>query len=106
VGIPLFSYFLIEYILPKYNWLMQEIISHKEGATTEDLLGTSQVLTAITSKMGVVLVCGSVAALVAAAGATIWLVFASRRATLREVNANLAEISVQLRRLQSPASER
>jgi hypothetical protein len=35
-----------------------------------------------------------------AASSTIWLVFATRRATLRQVNAQLAEISEQLRQIQ------
>ena len=35
-----------------------------------------------------------------AALTTVWLVFASRRATLRQVNAQLAEISDQLRQIQ------
>jgi hypothetical protein len=35
-----------------------------------------------------------------AALSTVWLVFASRRATLRQVNAQLAEISEQLRQIQ------
>jgi len=52
------------------------------------------------------------AATLSAAIATVWLVFASRRATLRQVNMQLAEISEQLRQLQqalakppSPAGE-
>ena len=44
----------------------------------------------------------SVAALTLAALGTVALVFASRRATLRQVSASLAEISEQLKRLQKP----
>ena len=32
--------------------------------------------------------------------ATVWLVLTTRRATLRQINASLAEISMQLRQLQ------
>jgi hypothetical protein len=43
-------------------------------------------------------------ALTLAALSTIWLVLLTRRATLREVNANLAAIAEQLRRLQPSAA--
>jgi hypothetical protein len=60
-------------------------------------------VTEVTAKLSIILVCGSVAALLLAAGATIWLVFATRRTTIREVNANLTAIADQLRRLNHPA---
>src|SRR4029079_6064387 len=44
VGIPLFSYFLIEFIVPKYNWLMHQIISPPENPDTRQLLETSDII--------------------------------------------------------------
>lgn len=44
----------------------------------------------------------SFAVLVVAGLATVQLVFGSRRATLRQINANLLQISEQLKRLQPP----
>ena len=48
-------------------------------------------------KLSIVLVSGSVLVLLLAAWATVMLVFASRRATLRQVNANLVEIAARLK---------
>jgi hypothetical protein len=103
VGIPLFTGIFVEFVLPKYNWVMQEIITHKEGASPTEMLEASQKINDVTAKLGIVLVCGSIGALLMAASSTIWLVFATRRSTLREVNANLAEIAAQLKRLQPGA---
>ncbi len=50
-----------------------------------------------------VLVCFSVGVATAAALCTVLLIFASRRATLRQVNASLIQIAEQLKRL-SPAA--
>lgn len=47
------------------------------------------------------IIMASIVALLLAALCTVWLVLSSRRATLRQVNAQLAEIAEQLRRLQS-----
>lgn len=51
---------------------------------------------------GTVIVAVSVATLTLAALGTVLLVFASRRATLRQVNASLVEISEQLKQLRQP----
>ena len=49
---------------------------------------------------------GALAAVVLlAAGSTVWLVVTSRRATLRQINVQLAEISQQLRQLQTAATK-
>jgi hypothetical protein len=45
-------------------------------------------------------IAGLAAILLLAAVSTVWLVFATRRATLRQVNAQLREISEQLRQIQ------
>ena len=99
LGIPLFTAIFVEFVLPRYNWVMQEMITHQEGADPKDMLNASNKIMFVTAKLGISLVCGSVGALLLAAGAPIWLVFATRRATLREVNANLAAISGQWKRL-------
>jgi hypothetical protein len=49
---------------------------------------------------GTVFLAGSSLLILLAALSTIMLIFASRRATLRQVNANLLEVSEQLRQLQ------
>jgi hypothetical protein len=41
----------------------------------------------------------SIGVLALAAGSTVWLVLATRRATLRQINASLLEISEQLKQL-------
>jgi hypothetical protein len=106
VGIPLFTYVLVFYIWPASNALMQEVITHQRGIEPQDLEKSWFALTAFTAKASILLVSGSVIAFLLAAGATIWLVFATRRATLREVNANLAEIAEQLRRLGVPGQSK
>ena len=47
-------------------------------------------------------VAGALVGLVLAGITTVWLILASRRATIRHVNACLVEISEQLKRLQPP----
>jgi len=103
LGIPVCSFLYLEYMFPMINWVLKQVITRETDKTPQELADTAQMLVHHTLKVGTVLVTGSVIALLAAAACTIWLVFAARRATLREVNANLAEISEQLRRLR-PAS--
>ncbi len=52
-----------------------------------------------TFAMGTLLIAVSVGVLAAAALSTVFLLFASRRATLRQVSANLLEVSEQIRQL-------
>jgi hypothetical protein len=54
-----------------------------------------------TAGAGIIL--ASIIALLLAAICTVLLISASRRATLRQINANLLEISDQLKRLQPPS---
>src|SRR5262245_16801852 len=49
LGIPLFTYIFVEFILPKYNWVMQEIITHKEGADPQAMLEASQIINQVTA---------------------------------------------------------
>jgi hypothetical protein len=53
----------------------------------------------ISFKMGSVVITMAVGALSLAGLCTLWLVVATRRATLRQVNANLVEITEQLKQL-------
>jgi hypothetical protein len=61
------------------------------------------ILTAFLGKLGLFVTLG-VAALGLATIASVYLVIAGRRATLRQVNASLLEISEQLKRLAMPAA--
>jgi hypothetical protein len=101
-GIPLFFVLYVTFIQPKAVDVLQEIITHRRGYPVPELANTANQVLFITLKLGIVLVTGSVFTLLLAACATVMLVFAARRATLRQVNANLAEISEQLRRAQPP----
>jgi hypothetical protein len=106
IGIPVCSFLYLEYMFPMINWVMQQIITGESEKTPQQLADTAEFLVHHTLEVGTYLVTGSVILLLAAAGCTIWLVFAARRATLREVNANLAAIAEQLRRLAgNPAKE-
>src|SRR5436190_1404287 len=96
-GIPLFFGLFAYFILPKANLVLREMITHDQGYTPEHLTRVAEVLLLSTAKLGILLVSGSVLVLLLAAWATVGLVFASRRATLRQVNANLLKIESQLR---------
>jgi hypothetical protein len=60
----------------------------------------------IAFKMVSVLIAMSVGVLAAAALSTVFLLFASRRATLRQVSANLLEVSEQIKRLREAMAAR
>jgi hypothetical protein len=82
--------------VPKYFALQRDIDNGRVGPEErqrrqEDYLGGFQI--------GLCVVAGSVAALALAALFTFLLVLASRRATLRQVNASLIAISEQLKEL-------
>ena len=98
--IPLYFTFFALFILPKANWVMQETITHKSGIDPQRLASDAQIVLQVTARIGIGVVSGSVITLLLAAWATVALVFAARRSTLRQVNANLTEIAEQIRRLQ------
>ena len=104
IGIPLFYFLFCELVLPKFLQFMQELITHRDRVDPNVLAGAANAIFAATLRIGILTVSASVAALLLAAGGTVWLVFATRRATLREVNANLAAVAEQLRQLQ-PGTE-
>lgn len=73
------------------------------------VMPVDQVVSAQTSNLQAWEICteiiaASFIALTLAALSTVWLVLLSRRATLREVNTNLAAISEELRRLRASAA--
>lgn len=81
-------------VYPKFHKLFQDAGGMKGGTA-------QQVLTAMTYvvAMGTTAVAGAVGALAVSALCTVLLLFTSRRATLRQVNARLLEISEQIKAL-------
>jgi hypothetical protein len=71
---------------------------------TPEMRGAAQFKAQIMFQMITVGVTASVGVLSFAALATVFLVLASRRATLRQINASLLEISEQLKALRQPGS--
>jgi hypothetical protein len=84
-------------IVPKANALMR---AANEGDSRLDQ-GTTVFAKALS--MGVAITVGTVGLLSLATLGTVALVFASRRATLRQINLSLLDISNQLRELQRSA---
>jgi len=66
---------------------------------TPEMLKEAELKAHIVSRMITVGITASVGVLALAAGSTVLLVLASRRATLRQINASLLEISEQLKAL-------
>ena len=66
---------------------------------TPEMLKEAELKAHIVSRMITVGITASVGVLALAAGSTVLLVLASRRATLRQINASLLEISEQLKGL-------
>jgi hypothetical protein len=97
--IPLYFTFFALFILPKANWVMQKTITHQADVEPARLASDAQMVLQVTARIGIAVVTASVITLLLAAWATVALVFAARRATLRQVNANLTEIAEQIRRL-------
>jgi hypothetical protein len=83
-------------LYPKQKQLLRDIELGKISAETRE--GVERFHWMVVEKATVV-VAGLVAILALAAIGTVLLVLASRRATLRQVNANLLEISEQLKQL-------
>jgi hypothetical protein len=83
---------------------LQQEVKQPTGRLTPAQIEQQLEQAAIAFKMGSVFITMAVGALTLAALCTVLLVLASRRATLRQVNANLVEISEQLKQLrQAPA---
>lgn len=92
VGVFLWVWYFLTYLEPKL-WV------HAYAQETEGLKGIAGFWVMVGSVTAWSI--GTLAAtILTAAITTIWLVLASRRATLRQVNAQLTEISEQLRQIQ------
>ena len=96
-GIPAFFAVFMGFIFPKMDAVLAEMITHQRGMDPARLADSAHMVLLAASKLSVVVVSGSVLTLLLAAGGTMMLVFASKRATLRQVNANLAEIAELIR---------
>lgn len=88
--------FVLLSLYPKQQALMRDLQRGNLSETDRDHI--QQVLWMVTEK-ATVMVAVSVGALVLAALGTVLLVHTSKRATIRQLNASLLEISEQLRRL-------
>ena len=77
---------------------------HQAGEGSLDQPNTPFLMLAKVTAVSMVCGCLSFVVLVGAGLATVLLVFRSRRATLRQINANLLVISEQLKRLQAPSA--
>jgi hypothetical protein len=89
-------YLFFEYLVPRLHWIAREPERFQQAQDRE-------VWVVIGEWVGLVLG-GSFVALLVAALATVLLVLATRRATLRQINANLSAIAEQLRQLQQGLS--
>jgi hypothetical protein len=84
------------FIMPMQALLVKQI---EEGKVTPGQRDEAQRLVLVGFMKGTLLIACSVAVMAVAALATVFLIQASRRATLRQVNASLLEISEQLKLL-------
>ena len=96
-GIPLFFALFMAFIFPKADRVLHDITLRPPGTDPQRLADAAHIVLLAAAKLSVVFVTGSIVALLLAAVGTVMLVFAARRATLRQVNANLAEIAGKMR---------
>jgi hypothetical protein len=76
--------------------------SSEKGTNTPDQREEAQRVILVAFQKGTFLIALSVAVITIAALATVVLILASRRATLRHINAGLLEIGDQLKKLRQP----
>jgi hypothetical protein len=86
-------------LFPQQAKLIHDI---EAGTVTPDQRDDAQRLLLVAFQKGTLVIAFSVTVLTVAAFCTVLLTLASRRATLRQVNASLAEISEQLKQLRPP----
>lgn len=96
-GIGLHFFFVSQFIGPKIVHRVQEAAGTEENLPQR--VHDTYILLQAIAKESVVLVSGTVLAVVLAGVSSVFLIFASRKSTLRQVNANLMAISEQLSRL-------
>lgn len=97
LGVIVIHFGFLVFFLPKINELLQHPHDPKTASQWEDVVYHF-------SRLSVPIVSVSVSAMLLAALTTILLVFASRRATLRQIQASLAQISEQLRLIANPST--
>lgn len=93
VGYLLFTYFLL--VVPRIDVML------RAEPTAGSKLESWNATLAVALAWGVAIVVGMVGLLTLAAMTSVGLMFASRRATLRQINLSLVQISHQLRDLQT-----
>src|SRR5688572_24564338 len=101
VGLVVWVLIAFGLLMPKHAKLMKDVHEGRiTEAVREQVQGTHMQMFAMTT----VTVAFAVGVLALAALCTVVLLIASRRATLRQVNASLVEIAEQLKRLAAPAA--
>lgn len=93
-----FYYMFMTFIFPRIN----EALTNPAAANDPRLPQQWQTIIDSLRLVGHPLIVASLVAVALAALATVALVYLSRRATLRQINAVLADISAQLRQMQPP----
>jgi hypothetical protein len=88
------------FTFPQQALLLHNIEAGKLTAAERD---QTQRLVLIAFQKGTLLIALSVAIMALAALTTVFLILASRRATLRHINASLVEISEQLKQIRRPS---
>lgn len=86
-------------VFPEQAKLVQDI---EAGTLTPAQRDETQRLILISFQKGTLVIAFSVAVMAAAALCTVFLILATRRATVRQLNAGLTEIAEQLRHLRRP----
>jgi hypothetical protein len=89
------------FTFPKQALLVTQI---EQGKLTPAQRDDLQRMVLMSFQKGTLLIAFSVFLMAGAALCTVFLILASRRATLRQVNASLVEIGEQLKRLRPPAA--
>jgi hypothetical protein len=87
------------FTFPRQALLVRQI---EEGKLTARQRDEVQRVILMSFQKGTLLIAFSVAVMAVAALCTVFLILASRRATLRQINASLVEIGEQLKRLGQP----
>jgi len=96
-GVCFVVYVALWHVYPKEHKLVQDVAL---GNLTPEQIVTLQALHFQALRICTLVIAAAFAAIILAALCTVLLILISRRATLRQINANLAEISEQLKQLQ------
>lgn len=104
-GIPLSLWAYEARVAPMLRLVLQEMITHQRGMSPAELDSLAGTVLHVTLTLGMVLIGATMGIVLVAATMTVALTFAMRRVTLRQVNANLAEISRQLGQVAPPGRQ-